>query len=257
MQHKRLYGIIQLTRAGWGTALGNITVSLPSDGTTADVSDYNTPITTIVNTINGGLDNSNLASGAAISTSKLATDAGITSGMLANEAVTYQKLDADSGYVFLKETTLGTAGDTISVTSIPARKFLKIVIHTLPTGGTTSNTIRFNNDATNNYSQRHSEDGAADSTATSQSSITMTGGTTTEASFIEIEVVNIATQEKLAIGHGARTNTSGAGSAPIRRRDFIGKWSNTANSITQVDVVNGGTGDFAVGSRVVVFGYGE
>lgn len=39
-----------------------ISVSLPSDGTNADVSDYNTPITTIVNAINGNLDSTNIAS---------------------------------------------------------------------------------------------------------------------------------------------------------------------------------------------------
>lgn len=59
-----------------------INVSLPSDGTTADVSDYNTPITTIVNEINGNLDNANIVAGAAISGSKLA-DAGITNAKLA------------------------------------------------------------------------------------------------------------------------------------------------------------------------------
>lgn len=49
-----------------------INVSLPSDGQTIDASDYNTPITTIVNEINGGLDNDNIASGAAITGSKIA-----------------------------------------------------------------------------------------------------------------------------------------------------------------------------------------
>jgi hypothetical protein len=52
--------------------LGTVTVSLPSDGTTADVADYNTPITTIVNEINGNLDNDNIKSAAAIAGSKLA-----------------------------------------------------------------------------------------------------------------------------------------------------------------------------------------
>lgn len=51
---------------------GTISVSLPADGTTADVSDYNTPITTIVNAINGGLDNSNIVAAAGIAGSKLA-----------------------------------------------------------------------------------------------------------------------------------------------------------------------------------------
>jgi hypothetical protein len=55
--------------------LGIISVSLPSDGTTADVTDYNTPITTIVNAINSGLDNANLSASASIDFSKLAASA--------------------------------------------------------------------------------------------------------------------------------------------------------------------------------------
>ena len=66
--------------------MGNISVSLPSDGETIDASDYNTPINTIVNEINGGLDNSNIATDAAISGSKIA-DGTITSDTLAQNAV--------------------------------------------------------------------------------------------------------------------------------------------------------------------------
>lgn len=71
--------------------MATISVSLPSDGTAADVSDYNTPITTIVNEINGNLDNANIKSGAAIATSKLADDAGITTAKIAANAVTPEK----------------------------------------------------------------------------------------------------------------------------------------------------------------------
>jgi hypothetical protein len=42
--------------------MGTISVTLPQDGTTADVADYNTPITTIVTAINGNLDSSNISS---------------------------------------------------------------------------------------------------------------------------------------------------------------------------------------------------
>lgn len=42
------------------------------------MADVNTPINTIVNEVNGNLDNANIKSGAAIATSKLADDAGIT-----------------------------------------------------------------------------------------------------------------------------------------------------------------------------------
>jgi len=61
--------------------MANISVSLPSDGETIDVADYNTPINTIVNEINGGLDNSNITAAAAIAGSKLA-DVSVAGGKL-------------------------------------------------------------------------------------------------------------------------------------------------------------------------------
>jgi len=61
--------------------LGTISVSLPADGTTADVGDYNTPLTTLVTEFNGNIDDANIKSGAAIAGSKIA-DASITNAKL-------------------------------------------------------------------------------------------------------------------------------------------------------------------------------
>jgi len=72
--------------------MGVINVSLPTDGTTADVADVNTPITTIVNEFNGNIDNANIKSAAAIATSKLADDAGITTAKIANGAISGAKI---------------------------------------------------------------------------------------------------------------------------------------------------------------------
>lgn len=52
--------------------MGLISLSLPSDGSTADVADVNTPLTTIATELNGNLDNNNIKSGAAIDGAKLA-----------------------------------------------------------------------------------------------------------------------------------------------------------------------------------------
>jgi hypothetical protein len=62
--------------------MGVVSVSLPSDGSTGTVSQYNTPLTTIVNEFNGNIDNANIKANAAIASSKLAT--GIPTSMLAN-----------------------------------------------------------------------------------------------------------------------------------------------------------------------------
>lgn len=104
--------------------MGTISVSLPTDGTAADVADYNTPITTIVNAINGGLDNDNLAAAAAIAGTKIADNA-ITTGKIANGSVTPDKLDLDplSNIVATSQTTtstsfadLTTSGPLVTVT---------------------------------------------------------------------------------------------------------------------------------------------
>lgn len=70
--------------------MATITVSLPSDGDTIDAADYNTPITTIVDEINGGIDADNLASNA-VTTAKI-TDANVTNAKLSADAKNLNKI---------------------------------------------------------------------------------------------------------------------------------------------------------------------
>jgi hypothetical protein len=310
--------------------LATINVSLPSDGTTAETADYNTPVTTIVSEINGNLDNANIKSNAAISGSKLAdasiditakasnfdgwipvsdswsyasattitvpTDAttkysvgdkiklvqsattkyfdiisvastvltvrGVTTETVANSAISgiyYSKVTTPQGYTptpfwqELARTTLTGAGDTISVTNIPARKYLHIIVSALATGGTIGVSLRFNNDSGTNYARRISDEGGADATGVSQTGLNI--GTTGAWNKLSVtDVINIATSEKLVISHETGVSTAGAGNAP-RRQELTGKWANTTDQITRVDAINGGTGDFAIGSEVVVLGH--
>lgn len=62
--------------------MGLVNVSLPVDGTTADVADYNVPITTIVNTLNGNIDTDNVS---AISSSKITKDTNDLQGWIAGQ----------------------------------------------------------------------------------------------------------------------------------------------------------------------------
>jgi len=103
--------------------MGTIAVSLPSDGETIDVADYNTPVTTIVTEINGNLDNANIKTGAAIATSKLADDAGITTAKIADSNVTTAKL-ADSAVTGAKISTYKV--ELQSVTTNTTENSLKI-----------------------------------------------------------------------------------------------------------------------------------
>lgn len=91
--------------------MGTISVSLPADGTGADVADYNTPITTIVNVINGNIDSNNLADGA------------VTAAKIADGAITPAKLTLGScSYAANNGGTIQTNTTTsyVDVTSMSA-----------------------------------------------------------------------------------------------------------------------------------------
>lgn len=94
--------------------MATIAFSLPTDGSTADVADYNTPLTTIKNEINGNLDNANIKASAGIDGSKIA-NAAISPNRLATGAATAvvltQETTTSTSYADLATTT-----DTVTVT---------------------------------------------------------------------------------------------------------------------------------------------
>lgn len=166
-------------------------------------------------------------------------------------------VSGDSGGIWWEELgrdTLSGAGDTLSVASLPARKYLMLLIYVADTGGTISGRFKFNNDGGSNYSTRYSSNGAADTTETSNSTGIPFKTTLAEPSTGTFHVINVAGQEKLVSGESTSRGTAGAAAAP-NKLDCSGKWSNTSDLISRVDAVNSGAGDYAIGSELVVLGH--
>lgn len=194
--------------------------------------------------------------------SKLNTNNSVVTSNITDDAVTAAKIDWAStganGGIWWEElgrTTLASAGDTITVSGIPARKYLKIFVSALATGGTIRAAVTFNNDTGNNYASRLSSNGAADATTTSAGVLQLDTNAIAQDVYAEIFVVNIAAQEKIPIWHSGERGAAGAANAP-NRREGTGKWANTSSQITRVDVTqNLGSGDFAIGSEVIVLGH--
>lgn len=160
------------------------------------------------------------------------------------------------GYEEIKRLTLTPAGDTISLTSVPSRKYLRIQYDLIATGGTLDATIRFNNDSGANYSASLSAwDGNTNTALVSQTSIPVESGTVSsgnhESGYIDIFNVLAIEKSSAAMNIGLPV---GAANAPVPTSVF-GKWANTAAVISRVDFLNGGTGDFAIGSEVVIYGH--
>ncbi len=184
----------------------------------------------------------------------------ITTAMISDGAVTGPKLDSSAigqGYLEIARTTLSSAGDTITVSSIPNYKYLRLVVYLYANGGTLAgHLLRFNNDSGNNYADRYSVNGSADVTTTTTNGIVYRPGTVHSGGLsISIsDIINIATLEKYGTMFHAGAGTLGVANAPGRLEGAL-KWVNTSVVISRIDIINiAGTGDFGIGSEIVVYG---
>lgn len=160
-----------------------------------------------------------------------------------------------AGWKELGRTTLGSAADTITVSSLEDKRYYMILTDALDNGSAINCAFRYNNDSGNNYSNRHSLNSGADSTGTSQNALLNHYWVENASNRFGIDYIsNISSNEKLTISHTVYESAAGAGNAP-QRSEQTSKWTNTSNAINRVDALNSGAGDFNTGSEVVVLGW--
>lgn len=196
-----------------------------------------------------------------------ANDASFNDGTgIADDAIKSRHIDwadtgsGDAGGIWWEEigrTTLSGAADTITVSSLPARKYILIKYTLIATGGTNNSSFIFNSDTGSNYSQvvLDFSAGGAQTTGTSLANLPLEVGSPASGSLLHgvIEGINIATQIKMLYYQNAHSVASAA-SVPIATIAY-GKWANASDPISSITFTNGGTGDFAIGSEVVVLGH--
>lgn len=179
---------------------------------------------------------------------------GIGTGVLNSGHIDWATATGKIWWQELGRTTLGSAGDTITVSGMTARKYLRIYASVLATGGTLNTEIRFNNDSGANYAEKFATDFAGVSSITAATFLNLESSTTSTQAFGTLDVVNILAQEKATFMQANNTGTAGAANVPVGA-ESIGKWANTSAQITRVDFINIGTGDYAIGSEVIVLGH--
>ena len=174
-------------------------------------------------------------------------------GLDADRTATALPSGSVGGWVELGRTTLGSAGDTIDVTSLADKRYLMVLGCGIGSGNVAL-ISRFNSDTGNNYNNRYCSNGGADATSGANDRLFTNGSGSSPQEFSVFYVANKSDKEKLLVGHNVNNATAGAGTAP-QRREYANKWANTSSVISSLNVFNSDTGDFASGSEVVVLGY--
>jgi hypothetical protein len=161
----------------------------------------------------------------------------------------------DNFWEQLASVELSSAGDDLSSGTISAKKYLWVQVYAKATGGNINNGFRFNSDTGSNYSNRRSVDGATDATQLNTSSACDDANLDSAYKrFYNMFIVNNSSNEKLCICNVVQQNASGAGNAP-RRGEFVGKWANTSNQITDITLHNFSGGNLDAGSFIKVWGH--
>jgi hypothetical protein len=167
--------------------------------------------------------------------------------------------NAVGGWVEVGRTTLGSAGDTISVSSLADKRYYMFLFNDLTVNTRTSAALRFNSDTGTNYATRRSRDGGTDSASPSATAIGVRDNSYGyDDGFAVGYVSNLTAKEKLLISHfgGEASYPAGTPIAP-RRQETVGKWVPTTASdvINEFTMVNGESGDYKTGTEMVVLGW--
>lgn len=153
----------------------------------------------------------------------------------------------------LGRTTLGSASQTIDVSSLADKRYLMILSSDLentaiyPEG-------RLNNDTGTNYASKRSANGGAFSDLTGRNLLWEGGAASTTTNFSVGYFSNFSTKEKLGFRYTVFQNTAGAGNAPAREEN-VSKWVNTSDAINRYTEVAGGGQTYNTGSEVVILGW--
>ena len=159
------------------------------------------------------------------------------------------------GWVELGRTTLGSAGDTITVSGLADKRYYMLLRNNFNSGAVRTG-LRLGSgsiDTGNNYTNRRSNIGGSDATNTSTNRIVGDE----DGAVIDFNVeylANLSGEEKLILRHQVTQETAGAGNAP-RRTEMVAKWSNTSNPIDTIQSINTESGSFDTNSEIVVLGW--
>lgn len=176
----------------------------------------------------------------------------ITSPVYSNMGTPIGFPGGEEGYREIARTTLASAGDTINVSDIPPRKYLRVIIHIIQSG-TNDVFLTFNSDSGNNYALSVSANFTSSAETTDNSELKLVSSGTAEDKFIVVDIINNASSDKFVIAHVLESGGGGSGTAPDSREIF-GQWNNSVDSVDEINLANSDSGSYDSVSEAIVMG---
>ncbi|TFC63702.1 hypothetical protein E3O62_02425 [Cryobacterium sp. TMT2-15-1] len=190
-----------------------------------------------------------------IASNKITDVRALSTPVIANGSIPFAKTSG-IWWEEIGRTTIGTPTNTISVTGLPIRKHLHVIVTLFSTAPNYNigAIVRFNNDSGSNYVKRSADNyGAPGTVLVAQSNISLTATTTINSLISKFDVLNYTAYEKSITGvENINVGNSSSNASVIAQ--FSAKWANTTAAVSQIDIVNAGTSQYAIGSEVIVLG---
>jgi hypothetical protein len=147
--------------------------------------------------------------------------------------------------------TLASPATSLTVSSIPARNFLKVYIYTPSFAVADTCKLRFNADTGANYGWTYTTDGGASSDGNAVTSIDIIPIVATDGFWATFDIYNITATAKKGTGISIK-NSSGTDTNSISTIGF--SWNNTAAQISSITLLSTLGNNFATGTTMYVFG---
>lgn len=155
------------------------------------------------------------------------------------------------------ETILASANATATVSSLPARRDLKLIIQTSLAGiGGGDATMRFNSDSGANYGYNifSNYQSVVQGQASADTKILLLQPATTSPVYLVFDIENETTSRKQVIWNGS-ANSSGAIMPVFKSGAAV--WNNTSDQINRIDLFitpdGGGSNQYSAGTRLTVY----
>lgn len=196
-----------------------------------------------------GIDSSGHIYSAATATSTFAGGLNLTGGCLAISG----SCVGSGNWELLGQVESAVSTSSVGIAGLPARQFLKVVMHSGGTNSTASYYMRFNNDSAANYGYLRAENGGSGSGVGNTNQIELTANSTTTPVLSNMFITNISDERKIVEYDSIM---EGSGVEMITYIDGGGLWNNTSAQISQITVEtdNTATKNFNSGFVLQVWG---